>query len=77
MEVKQKELRNMLYHKYCEDITHGNDADYQRIMNEEAWLDIIAYSKGVYGRNGVLYRGHNTGKLYVITSRTDAMFIFP
>lgn len=77
MEVKQKELRNMAGQPYCEDITHADDNDYQRIMKEEMWLDTVAYSTGIYGRSGTLYRGHNTGKMYVITSRSTAMFIFP
>ena len=77
MEVKQKELKNMVHLSYCEDITHGTEEDYQRIMKEEDWLDTIAYSTGIYGRTGTLYRGHKTGKLYVITSRTSAIFLFP
>ena len=76
MEVKQKELRNMVGEPFVEDITHATQEDYDRIMQTERWLDMIAYSCGVYGRNGVLYRGHETGKLYVITSRTTALFIF-
>jgi len=77
MEVKQKELRNIVRLPYCEDITHGTEEDYQRIMKDEDWLDTIAYSTGIYGRSGTLYRGHKTGKLYVITSRTSAIFLFP
>ena len=77
MEVKQKELKNMVGKTFCEDITYGTEEDYQRIMNEESWLDTIAYSTGIYGRSGTLYRGHNTGKLYVITSRTCALYLFP
>ena len=43
----------------------------------EGWLDTVAYSTGLYGRSGTLYRGHNTGKMYVITSRTSAIYLFP
>lgn len=77
MEVKQKELRNMVGKPFCEDITNGREEDYQRIMKEEGWLDTLAYSTGIYGRTGTLYRGHRTGKLYVITARTSALYIFP
>ena len=77
MQVTQKELRNMVGKPYCEDITYGKDEDYKRIMQEEGWLDTVAYSTGIYGRSGTLYRGHNTGKMYVITSRTSALYIFP
>ena len=58
----------MAHQPYCEDITYGR---------EEGWLDTVAYSTGLYGRSGTLYRGHNTGKMYVITSRTSAIYLFP
>ena len=77
MQVSQKEIRSMLYETYCEDITRGNEKDYDRIMKEEGWLDTVAFSVGTYGCNGRLYRGHNTGKMYVITSRTSAIYLFP
>ncbi len=77
MQVTQKELKNMVSLPYCEDITYGKEEDYQRIMKDECWLDTIAYSTGIYGRTGTLYRGHNTGKMYVITSRTSAIYLFP
>lgn len=77
MKVTQKELRSMARVPYCEDITHAREEDYQRIMKEEIWLETIAYSAGMYGCSGRLYRGHNTGKMYVITSRTSAIFLFP
>ena len=76
MQVKQKELRNMVGCPYVEDITHAKEEDYHRIIGKERWLETIAYSCGTYGRNGVLYRGHETGKMYVITSRTTALFMF-
>lgn len=77
MQVTQKELKNMVGKPFVEDITYGKQADYTRIMQEEEWLDTIAYSSGMYGRSGTLYRGHKTGKMYVITSRTSALYIFP
>lgn len=36
----------------------------------------IGFSAGVYGCNGQLFRGLDSGKLYAITSRTMAIFIF-
>ena len=77
MQVTQKELRNMGHQSFCEDITYAKQCDYDRIMKEEIWLDTIAYSTGMYGRNGTLYRGHKTGKMYVIKSRTRAIYLFP
>ena len=78
MQVTQKELRNMGHQSYCEDITYAKQSDYDRIMKEEdGWLDTIAYSTGIYGRSGTLYRGHKTCKMYVIKSRTSAIYLFP
>ena len=77
MKVTQKDLRNMATQPYCEDITHSTERDYQRIRLEEGWLDPIAYSTGLNGTSGRLYRGHTTGKMYVITSRTTALWMYP
>ena len=76
MRVTQKELKKIARMPFVEDITYATQDDYNRIMKEEDWLDTIAYSSGIYGRTGVLYRGDLTGKMYVITSRTSALYIF-
>ena len=36
----------------------------------------IGYDSGMYGCNGMLFKGCDTGKLYVVTSRTTAIYIF-
>ena len=36
----------------------------------------IGYSAGLYGCNGMLLRGCTSGKLYAVTSRTTAIYIF-
>ena len=36
----------------------------------------IGYSAGIYGCNGMLLRGCTSGKLYAVTSRTTAIYIF-
>lgn len=36
----------------------------------------IAYASGLYGCSGMLFVGNNTGKLYAITTRSTAIFIF-
>ena len=42
----------------------------------EGYYTQIGYSAGVYGCNGMLLQGHKTGKLYAITARTSAIFVF-
>ena len=78
MRVTQKQIRNYLNECVSPrtvDCTHKGTDDYRKII-EEGWLDEIAYSCGVYGCNGVLFIGHNTGKYYVIVGRSTALFIF-
>ena len=36
----------------------------------------IGYASGIYGCSGMLLKGCDTGKLYVVTSRTTAIYIF-
>ena len=36
----------------------------------------IGYASGIYGCNGMLLRGYTSGKLYAVTSRTTAIYIF-
>lgn len=58
------------------DITHGNNETREQIINDEEYYTQIGYSAGVYGCNGMLLKGHKTGKLYAVTSRTSAIYIF-
>ena len=36
----------------------------------------IGYASGLYGCNGMLLRGYTSGKLYAVTSRTNAIYLF-
>ena len=36
----------------------------------------IGYASGIYGCSGMLLRGNTSGKLYAITGRTTAIYIF-
>ena len=36
----------------------------------------IGYASGLYGCSGMLLKGCDTGKLYAVTSRTTAIYIF-
>ena len=36
----------------------------------------VGYASGLYGCNGMLLKGCDTGKLYAVTSRTTAIYIF-
>ena len=36
----------------------------------------VGYASGLYGCNGMLLKGCDTGKLYAVTGRTTAIYIF-
>lgn len=72
----QKQLRAMVADGVAEDITHADNNVRKELEKKEFWLRQIGYSTGVYGCNGMLLQGRNSGTLYAITSRTNAVFIF-
>ena len=72
----QRQLKDMVFYGNAWDISDSTQSDYYSIMKEEGYLTKIGYSCGTYGCNGLLFQGHNTGRLYAITKRTTAIFIF-
>lgn len=76
LKTTQKALREMVANGQAQDITNGTDETRTDILAKEDYLQEIAYAAGIHGCNGILYKGHNTGTLYAITDRTNAIFIF-
>lgn len=72
----QRQLKNLVAMGAAEDITNGSNETRRELEQKEGFYTQIGYSAGVYGLNGMLLKGHNTGKLYAITARTSAIFIF-
>jgi hypothetical protein len=72
----QKQLREMVASKAAVDISRGTNETRNEIEKEEGYLNQIGYAAGMYGCQGMLFVGHNTGKMYAITGRTTAIFIF-
>lgn len=72
----QKQFKNLVNTGAAVDITHGNNETRKQIINEEEYYTQIGYSAGIYGCNGMLLKGHKTGKLYAITNTTSAIYIF-
>lgn len=71
----QKQLRDMAANKIAIDLTSATNKDYDKIIAEGGYTQ-IGYAQGVYGCNGKLLKGLKNNKLYVITKRTNAVFIF-
>lgn len=78
MEVKvsRKVIREFVKNGEAKDISHISLDDSKKLVNKEGWLNTELYSVGMYGCNGILFRGHNTGDRYAITDRTPAIFYF-
>lgn len=66
--VTVKELRRLVKIGAAEEITECKQ------ITES--VKQISYSSGVYGLNGALLRGEETGKLYVIIGRISALFYY-
>ena len=72
----QKQLKNMVAEGLAVDITYGTNETRSELEKTEGYYTQIGYSAGVYGCNGMLLKGNKTGKLYAITSRSTAIFVF-
>ena len=67
----QKQLRELVRLGCAEDYTH-KPSEYIYTLRR---LDKIGYSSGVYGLNGGLVEGMETGTLYAIIGRCANLFI--
>lgn len=67
----QKQLREMVKSGIATDVTNAR----KQSEIPEPYRQ-IGYSAGVYGCNGMLLQGVRTNKLYAVTSRTTAIYIF-
>jgi hypothetical protein len=68
--MTMKEIRRLVEKGLAEDITNGKD---RKEIKERYTL--IGLATGYYGVNAKLFRGES-GKLYAITKRTTALYIF-
>ena len=68
--MTQKELKRLVKVGAAKDITYSS----RRRDIPEVYRQ-VGYSSGVYGCNGMLFRG-DSGKLYAICARTSAIWIF-
>lgn len=72
----QKQLREMVKDGIAENVSNYNMEMAKELKDKEGWLEEVGYASGIYGCNGQLLKGHNTGKLYAITSCTQAIYLF-
>ena len=72
----QRQLREMVARGMAENITNATNETRNDIEQKEGYYTQVGYSSGIYGCNGMLFKGKNTGTLYAITSRSQAIYIF-
>lgn len=66
-----KEIKRLAKYGHATDLTNARE---KKELPEG--FTRIGYSEGIYGLNGLLMKGDDTGNLYAITSRTAALWIF-
>ena len=67
----QKQLKELVKSGAAIDVTHASKQE----DIPESYTQ-IGYAHGIYGCNGMLLKGRETNKLYAVTARTTAVFIF-
>lgn len=67
----KKQLANLVRTGAAIDVTHA-----KKQSDIPEYYTQIGYASGIYGCNGMLLQGCDTGKLYAVTSRTTAIYIF-
>lgn len=72
----QKQLKQLVATGEAIDITYADNKKRDEIMAQEGNYTKVGYAAGTYGCNGCLFKGNNTGRLYAITSRSTAIYIF-
>ena len=72
----QREIKALVKSGAAIDISNHDNSDREALEAREGGFDKVGYSSGMYGLNGGLLKGHNSGTLYAITARTTALFIY-
>ena len=67
----QKQLKNLVKTGAAIDVSRAKS-----IKDIPESYSQIGYVNGLYGCSGMLLEGIESGKLYAITSRTQAIYIF-
>lgn len=68
--MTQKELKRLVRVGAAKDITNSSS----RNAIPEVYTQ-VGYSSGIYGCNGMLFRG-KSGQLYAVCARTTAIWVF-
>ena len=70
-----KQLKEMVKTGIATDFTKATNKEYEELIANGGYTQ-VGFASGIYGCNGKLLKGLKDGKLYAITDRTSAIFIF-
>lgn len=74
--VSNKVIREMVKNGLAEDVTYMSYEELRDLIHKESdYFPAVYYSRGTYGTNGLICKGYNSGKVYGVTSRTNALFM--
>lgn len=76
MKTTQKAIKQFLINPDAIDATRYTCEQYDEARKAEGGFEDICYSVGIYGRNGSVVKGRNSGRFYVVTCRSSAIFLF-
>ena len=70
-----KQLKEMVKTGIATDFTKATNKEYKELIANGGYTQ-VGFASGIYGCNGKLLKGLKDGKLYAITDRTSALFLF-
>lgn len=70
----KRQLKDLVAQGVAKDVTNATDKNRHEMIPEA--VTQIGYASGIYGCNGMLLKGLETGKLYAVTDRTTAIYLF-
>ena len=70
-----KQLKEMVKSGIAADFTKATNKEYKELIAKGGYTQ-VGFASGIYGCNGKLLKGLKDGKLYAITARSSAIFIF-
>lgn len=70
-----KQLKEMVRSGIAADFTKATNKEYKELIANGGYTQ-VGFASGIYGCNGKLLKGLRDGKLYAITARSSAIFIF-
>ena len=76
IEMTMKQMKAMTKFAWVEDISKADADKCNTIKEEEKHLELVAVSTGMYGVSGKMWRGEQTGKMFVALNYSANIYRF-